>query len=188
MDTPVEIVFHGISSSAQVETEIRNHVEKLEHRFGHLIGCRVAVELLHRQHKTGNLFDIHVEMRVPGGELVVSRAPHRPRDKYAKPDLHTCLREAFRAAERQLTEYKRQLTGEVKLHDEAFVGQISQLYPSEEHGFLLTNEGTQLYFHRNGLTEGDFDKLRVGDRVHYVEMVGDTGPIAYKLWPAGEPG
>ena len=44
MDKPIEIVFHGISSSAQVETEIRHYVEKLEHRFGHLIGCRVAVD------------------------------------------------------------------------------------------------------------------------------------------------
>lgn len=187
MDKGLEIVFHGVSPSEQAEAEIRDHVDKLERRFGHLIGCRVAVELLHRQHKTGNIFDVHVEMQVPGGELVVSRAPHRPRDRYAHPDLHVCLREAFRAAERQLTEYKRRLGGEVKLHEEAFAGQISQLYPEEGHGFILTHEGTQLYFHRNSLTEGDFDKLRVGDRVHFTQVDGDTGPIAYKLWPAGEP-
>jgi len=78
MDKPLEIAIHAVPSSPEVETEIRDHVEKLEHRFGHLIGCRVAVELLHRQHKTGNIYDVHVEMQVPGGELVVSRAPHRP--------------------------------------------------------------------------------------------------------------
>jgi hypothetical protein len=104
MDKPLEIVFHGVPPSEQAETEIRDHVDKLERRFGHLIGCRVAIELLHRQHQTGNIYDVHVEMQVPGGELVVSRAPHRPRDRYAHPDLHVCLREAFRAAERQLTE------------------------------------------------------------------------------------
>src|SRR5437763_14986623 len=188
MDRPLEVAFHGVQSSPEVEAEIRDHVDKLERRFGHLVGCRVAVELLHRQHKTGNLYDVHVEMRVPGGELAVSHAPHRPRDKYAHPDLHVCLREAFRAAERQLTEYKRRLSGEVKPHEEAFVGQVSQLYPAEDHGFILTNEGTQLYFHRNSLTEGDFDKLRVGDRVHFSEILGDTGPIAYKLWPAAQVG
>jgi cold shock CspA family protein/ribosome-associated translation inhibitor RaiA len=188
MDKPLEIAFHGVSSSPEVEAEIRDHVDKLARRFGHLIGCRVAVELLHRQHKTGNVYDVHVEMQVPGGELVVSRTPHRPRDRYASPDLHVCLRDAFRAAERRLTEYKRRLDGEVKPHEEAFVGQVSQLYPAEDHGFILTHEGTQLYFHRNSLTEGDFDKLRVGDRVHFTGMDGDTGPIAYKLWPAGTPG
>lgn len=182
MDKPLEITFHGIHSSPAVEAEIRDHVDKLEHRFGHLIGCRVAVELLHRQHKTGNLFDVHVEMQVPGGELVVSRAPHRPRDKYAHPDLHVCLREAFRAAGRQLTEYKRRLSGEVKPHEEAFVGQVSQLYPAEDHGFILTNEGSQLYFHRNSVMNEDFDRLKRGDAIHFVETVGDTGPIASKVW------
>jgi cold shock CspA family protein/ribosome-associated translation inhibitor RaiA len=188
MDKPLEISFHGVHPSPSIEEEIRARVGKLERRFGHLIGCRVAVELLHRQHKTGNLYDVHVEMQVPGGELVVSRAPHRPRDRYAQPDLKICLHNAFKAAARRLTEFKRRLSGEVKVHEEAFAGQVSQLYPAADHGFILTHEGRPLYFHRNSLTEGDFDGLRVGDRVHFTEIDGDTGPIAYKVWPAGEPG
>jgi cold shock CspA family protein/ribosome-associated translation inhibitor RaiA len=189
MDTPLEIAFHNTPSSPQVEAEIREHVAKLERRFGRLVGCRVAVELLHRQHQTGNVYDVHITMRVPRGELVVSREPHRAKEKYAEPDIHVSLRDAFKAAERQLTEYKRKLQGEVKPHEDSFAGQVSQLYPAEDHGFILTHEGTQLYFHRNNLiTKGDFDRLRVGDRVHFIETVGDTGPIASKVWPAGEPG
>jgi ribosome-associated translation inhibitor RaiA/cold shock CspA family protein len=183
MDKPLEIAFHGVEASEQVEDQIRERVEKLERRFGHLTGCRVAVELLHHQHKTGNLYDVHVEMQVPGGELVVSRAPHRPRDRYAQPDLDTCLRSAFHIAERRLTEYKRRISGDVKPHEEAFAGEIAQLYPREEHGFIRTHEGTQLYFHPNSVVGGDFDTLRVGDPVHFVEADGDTGPIAYKVWP-----
>ncbi len=171
MDRPLEIAFHGIASSDEVEAEIRQHVDKLERRFGHMIGCRVAVELLHRQHRTGNLYDIRVEMEVPGGELVVSHAPHHPRQKFAQPNLPAYLRDAFRVAERRLTDFKRQISGEVKLHEEA-------------HGFILTHEGTQLYFHRNSLLDGEFDRLQVGDRVHFTEADGDTGPIAYKVWPA----
>jgi cold shock CspA family protein/ribosome-associated translation inhibitor RaiA len=188
MDKPLEIAFHGISSSPPIEAEIRDHVEKLEHRFGHLIGCRVAVELLHRQHKTGNNFDVHIEMQVPGGELVVSREPHRQREKYAHLDLPVSLREAFRAAERQLTEYKRRLSGDVRPHEEAFVGQVSQLCPAADHGFILTNEGAQLYFHRNALNDGDFNNLRIGDRVRFTPEDGDTGPMVRRLWRAGEPG
>jgi hypothetical protein len=30
---------------------------------------------------------------------------------------------------------------------------------------------------------GDFDNLKAGDSVHYVEAVGDTGPIATKVRP-----
>ena len=79
--------------------------------------------------------------------------------------------------------------GDVKVHDEPYAGRVTQLYPDEDHGFLLTHEGTQLYFHRNSLVQRDFDRLEVGDRVHFVETVGDTGPIASKVWRAeGAPG
>ena len=91
--------------------------------------------------------------------------------------------------ESQLKAFKEVQRGEVKPHDEFFAGQVTQLYPQEDHGFLLTHEGTQLYFHRNGLVNRDFDRLKVGDKVHFVETVGDTGPIASKVWPTeGEPG
>ncbi len=186
METPLEIVFHNMPSSPEIEVEIREHVGKLERRFGRLTGCRVSVELLHRQHQTGNLYEVHITMRVPRGELVVSREPHRAKEKYADPDIHVCLREAFKTAERRLIEYKRRLAGEVKPHAQALAGQISQLYPAQDHGFILTPTGTQLYFHRNSLITGDFDRLRVGERVHFVETVGDTGPIASKVWAAGE--
>lgn len=189
MDKPLAIAFHNLPSSPQAEAEIRDWVNKLERRSTRLIGCRVAVELLHQQHKTGNLYEVHIEMQVPGGELVVSREPHRVQQKYAEPDLHVCLREAFKAAERQLSEYKRRMNGNVKPHEELAAGEVAQLYPTEDHGFIRTPEGSQLYFHRNSLIQGGFDKLRVGDRVRFVETVGDTGPIANKVWPAGgEPG
>ncbi len=137
---------------------------------------------MHRRHHTGNLYDVHIDLRVPGDELVVTREPHRAREKFADPDLGIALRNAFKAAERRLVNYKRKQRGEVKLHDPLFPGQVSQLYPEEDHGFILTHEGSQLYFHRNSLIQRDFDRLQVGDRVHFVETVGDTGPIASKVW------
>jgi hypothetical protein len=37
------------------------------------------------------------------------------------------------------------------------------------------------YFHRNSVLAGDFDALRRGDEVYYVEDMGDTGPTASKV-------
>ena len=184
MDIPVEIVFHNMPSSTRVETEIRKRVDKLDRLYEHLTGCRVSVEQLHRRHHTGNLFDVHIDLRVPGDEIVVTHEPHRAREKFADPDLGVAVRNAFKAAERRLLDYKRRQRGEVKPHDASFAGQVSELYPAEDHGFILTHEGTQLYFHRNSLMQRDFDGLKVGDRVHFVETVGDTGPIASKVWRA----
>jgi ribosomal subunit interface protein len=180
----IDITFHNLDSSPAIQEVIRDHIAKLERIYDRIVTCRVAVEADHNQHRTGKVYDVHVELVVPGGELVVSREPQKAKLKYANPDIHTSIRDAFRAAERQLIEYKEQLRGDVKVHvdEELFQGQIAQLYPEEEHGFILTNTGTQLYFHRNSVMNEKFDELRRGDTVHYVEMTGDTGPIAKKVW------
>jgi ribosome-associated translation inhibitor RaiA len=190
MDTPVEIVFHNLQTSPALEADIRKRVEKLDRLYPHLVGCRVSVELLHRQHQTGNVFDVHIDLRVPGDEIVVSREPHHAKEKFAHADdAGVAVRDAFRAAERRLLEFKRKQRGDVKVHDDSFAGTVSQLYPAEDHGFILTHEGTQLYFHRNSLLQRDFDRISIGDRVHFVETVGDTGPLATKVWRAeGAPG
>jgi cold shock CspA family protein len=45
----------------------------------------------------------------------------------------------------------------------------------------MTKEGGLLYFHRNSVLTGNFDGLRRGDDVTYVEEMGDTGPTASKV-------
>ena len=60
-------------------------------------------------------------------------------------------------------------------------GQVAEITPEQDFGFLLTKEGGLLYFHRNSLLSGDFDGLKGGEEVYYNEDVGDTGPIATKV-------
>jgi ribosome-associated translation inhibitor RaiA len=107
MEIPLEIRFHHVEPSDAAERLIRAHVDKLARLYDRLIGVRVAVELQHHQHRTGNMCDVHIEMSVPGQDLVVSREPHDANTKYARPDLETSLRDAFKAAERQLKDFKQ---------------------------------------------------------------------------------
>ena len=116
MDVPLEIRFHNMAPSDAIEARVRERVEKLTHLYDQLVACRVSIEAPHKQHRKGNLFTVHIDMSVPGSELVVSRGPHHPQEKYRDPDLYTVLNEAFEAAERQLTEFKRRQRGDVKNH------------------------------------------------------------------------
>jgi cold shock CspA family protein/ribosome-associated translation inhibitor RaiA len=186
MQTPLEIAFHNLPSSAELEAEIRARFAKLERLYEHLTACRVSVEALHQQHQTGNIYEVHIVMTVPGRDLVVSHEPHRAKQRVAQPDIHGSVRDAFRAAERQLKDFKRRVDGAVKAHAPMFHGEVSQLYPAQDHGFILTSTGTQLYFHRNSVLGTDFDRLKRGDPVHFVEIVGDTGPLATKVWIGAE--
>jgi ribosome-associated translation inhibitor RaiA/cold shock CspA family protein len=181
MQMPLEIAFHNMQPSDAVEAEIRKRTEKLDKMYDRLVGCRVSVEGLHKQHRTGNIYEVHIELMVPGQNLVVSREPHKAKERYANPDVYASLREAFKAAERQLKDYKERQRGEVKPHDAMLPGRVAQLVPDQDHGFLVTPAGTQLYFHRNSVMDG-FDQLKPGDPVNFVETTGDTGPTASKVW------
>jgi len=187
MQVPVvEIAFHNMPSLPWAEQEIRTRIAKLEKIYDRLTSCRVRVD---QRTKTGGGTIppvVRIELGIPGRkELVVSHEPDHLQRKFQTPDLHNAIHEAFRIAEDQLVELKnqRQRRTRERQHDaeNQFLGQVAERNPEQDFGFLLTKEGGLLYFHRNSLLSGDFDKLRQGDEVYYVEDVGDTGPTAIKV-------
>jgi ribosome-associated translation inhibitor RaiA/cold shock CspA family protein len=186
MQVPVEIAFHNIESLPWAEEEIRTRIKKLEKIYDRLTSCRVRVDQRNRN-PTGTIPPVvRIEMGIPGRkDLVVSHEPDHLQRKFQAPDLRNAIHEAFRIAEDRLVELKNQRQGRTRepQHDaeNQFLGQIAELRPEGEFGFLLTKEGGLLYFHRNSLLSGDFDRLRQGDEVYYVEDVGDTGPTAIKV-------
>jgi ribosome-associated translation inhibitor RaiA/cold shock CspA family protein len=182
MEEPLEIVFHNLEPSAALEADIRERFAKLEKRYDRLVACRISVEALHKQHRTGNVYEVHIDMLVPGGELVVSKEPHKAKERYANPDVYTSVRDAFKAAERQLKRFKRQLREDLQPGEPLFQGQVAEVHPEEDWGYLLTKEGALLYFHRNAVLDDSFDDLERGDVVHYIEAMGETGPTAVKVW------
>jgi ribosomal subunit interface protein len=186
MEEPLEIAFHNLEPSDALEAEIRERFAKLDRIYDRLTACRVSVEALHKQHRTGNVFEVHIDMLVPGAELVVSKQPQKAKQRYANPDVYTSIRDAFDAAERQLKRFKRQQREDLQPQAPLFQGQIVEVHPDEDWGYLLTKEGALLYFHRNAVLDGSFDGLQMGDVVHYVETMGDTGPTAAKVWQGPE--
>lgn len=186
MQVPVEIAFHNIQRSDWVEESIREKIGRLERIFERLVACRVRVEK--RASNASNSIPpvVRIELGVPGHkDIVVSHEPEHLQQKFADPDMRNAINEAFRIAERQLVAFKEQLKGRTKAPQSdaqnQFLGQVAELEQGRDHGFLLTKEGGLLYFHRNSVLSGDFETLKRGDQVHYVENIGDTGPTAIKV-------
>ncbi|MFL6799201.1 MAG: HPF/RaiA family ribosome-associated protein [Xanthobacteraceae bacterium] len=186
LQVPLEIAFHNIESSDWAEQEIRDRVGELERLYGRLNSCRVRIDQRAKD-LTGTIPPVvHIELGIPGRkDLVVSHEPDHLLRRYQHPDLHKAINEAFRIAERRLLDLKDQRDDRSKavLHEseQQFLGQVAEIDPAQDFGFLLTKEGSLLYFHRHSLLSGDFDKLKRGDEVHYVEATGDTGPTAIKV-------
>jgi cold shock CspA family protein/ribosome-associated translation inhibitor RaiA len=186
MQTPVDISFHNCEGSAAIEDAIRSHIARLEEIHPRLIACRVRVDQ-RADNSTHSIPPVvRIEIRIPGRkDIVVAHEPERLQRRFQRPDMRNAVNEAFRIAARQLAELKQQVSDykAVARHEAAneFSGRIADLPRGEDYGFLQTKEGGQLYFHRNSVLSGDFDRLKLGDEVTYVEEMGDTGPIATKV-------
>ena len=151
-----------------------------------MTGCRVRVDQK-SQNQRGTIPPVvHIEISVPGHkDVVVAHEPGHLQRRFQAPDLRNAINEAFRIAERQLAKTKSRLTDHeaARRHEASheFRGQVAEMTPGEDFGFLMSKEGALLYFHRNSMLSGDFDHLHRGDEVSYVEELGDNGPMASKV-------
>jgi len=115
MDTPLELHFHNLEPSDALKAAVQAHIDKLEKFHDHIIGCRVSIEMPHKSQKAvGNQPDVHIVIRVPGKEIVVSRELKHEGHKKADTDAYAVLDDAFAVALEQLKEYRRISHGDVK--------------------------------------------------------------------------
>ena len=117
MDIPLELTFHNVESSEALKQAVQAHLNKLEKFHDHIIGCRVSIEMPHKSQKAvGNPPDVHIVLRVPGKEIVVSRELKHDGHKKAATDAYAVLEEAFLVAQKQLKDFRRISHGDVKTH------------------------------------------------------------------------
>lgn len=175
MQLPVQITFRDLDHSDAIEAAIREKVAKLDQLHQRIMSCRVVVEAAHKNRHKGNLYHVRIDMTVPEGELVVSRTNGM---NHAHEDVYVAIRDAFDAARRQLQDHARRQRGEVKAHEVPAHGRIAQVFPEEGYGRIETSDGREIYFHRNSLIDGEFERLEVGSEVRFTEEMGEMGPQA----------
>ncbi len=175
MQLPLQITFRHMDPSPHMEGRIRELAASLDSYSTHILRCHVVVSEPHRHHRQGNRFDIRIDLTVPGSEIVINT---EKRDSPTHEDPYVALRDAFKAVRRQLQDYEQAHRLEVKTHAAAPSGWICELSPAEDFGRIRTTEGREIYFHRNSLVGGQFDKLVTGTAVRFAEEQGDQGPQA----------
>jgi ribosomal subunit interface protein len=177
MNLPLQISFRNIGPSPAIEARVREKAEKLESYFDRIMGCRVMIEAQERRHHKGKLYHVRLDITVPGAEIVVSR---NPKEKHAHEDVYVAIRDAFNAARRQLEDHSRVRGGKVKVHEVPLHGKVRHLSSYEGFGVIETRDGNEIYFHRNSVLNGGFDKLEIGAEVRFdmAESESEKGPQA----------
>ncbi len=184
MQSQFRITFRDMPVSPAVEARVAERVAALEQLHPRITSCQVVVEAHHRHQRKGRLYHVTVHIVVPEGEVVVSRDPA---EHHAHEDVYVAVRDAFDAAERRLQDRVRRLRGTVKQHAPIAHGTIAQLFP--DHGFIASaGDGQEIYFHRNSVADGSFDKLRTGIEVRFAlhEGEGERGAQASTVTTVGK--
>ena len=114
MAIPVQITFRHMDSSPAVETRVRELADHLGVFSDRIQSCRVVVDSPHRHQHQGKVFNVKVQVSLPGEDVVVDM--ERPQ-RDGHEDVYVVLRDAFGAAERQLKARMASLRNEPNRHE-----------------------------------------------------------------------
>jgi cold shock CspA family protein len=173
MKLPLQISFHNLDRSETIENRIREEAAQLDEFCDQIMSCRVVVDVPHRHHQSGNVYQIRIDIKVPAEEIAVTHEPAEHTPRYT--DVNVAIRDAFDSAARRLEDYVRRQRRDVKRHDVALHGKIAKLFPEGGYGFIEAPDGREVYFHANSVLGSKFDELAVGTEVAFAEELGEKG-------------
>jgi cold shock CspA family protein/ribosome-associated translation inhibitor RaiA len=183
MDVPPEIAFRGLEPSDPIKERILEGIDDLEEVYDRLVSCRVMVEDTTSSRSTGKIYRVRLELGVPHQTLVVD---HRPVEADEARDAHQAVKNAFDIARRRLHDLKEKQRRDVKTTGLPPHGRVVDLLTDDagvRYGFLMAEDGREIYFHENALVGIEYDHLEVGAEVRFAEERGDEGPQASTVAP-----
>jgi cold shock CspA family protein/ribosome-associated translation inhibitor RaiA len=171
-----QIAFRNMEATPELEEVVLKEAKKLELFFPRIVSCRVAIEAPGTRRESHR---IRIDLGLPGEELIVehnaNRHPEKPPANRVSRDAAIAIRDAFRELRGRVQEYAERIRPVPDDREGSLEGKVTKLLP--DYGFI-EGDGHGIYFHRNSVVGGHFDRLRVGSRVRFTEEEGEKGPQA----------
>lgn len=128
-------------------------------------------------HRLGNQ-EVRVTAQLRGKEIVVART---------REEVGRALDEALDVFDREVRKLRRRRLSKrsESAPEPPELGIVDRIVPENDHGFILTDGGESVYFHRNAVKHGlDFEQLAEGHRVALNLEAGNEGLQATVVYPA----
>jgi len=113
MAIPTEISYKRLEPSDFIKHKVQYRLRQLESICEDINRAHIVLSSPHHRKHQGNHYEVHIELYVPGTELVVTR---NTGVSDAHEDFYVALRDAFDAMERQLKRWKEKRRVDVKAH------------------------------------------------------------------------
>lgn len=157
---PLQLTIRDMTNSEALQAVIRKKAAKLQTFCNRITSCRVVIDFQQKHKHRGKLFNIRIDVTVPGKEIVSTRK--------SSEDIYIAIRDGFNALCRQLEEHSRKRNGRVKAHNHVNHGYVTRIVTDEGYGFIEDVLGDQYYFSITNASYPTFEKLMVGDAVEFV--------------------
>ncbi len=92
----LQITARSMPMTPSIEAHIRRYYQKISKRLDHINHCRVVIDLIHKKHFKGKIFNLSVDLLIPGKEVVCQKQGE---------NLHVTIREAFETLRHLLQKY-----------------------------------------------------------------------------------
>ena len=129
MQTPIEIAFKHVEPTDDIKALILEKADHLETFYDGITSCHVYVRAPHQSQRKGNLYEVTIEVRVPGTELVVRNDQN---DVAEHEHLRVAVRDAFAAMATELKRWKAQISDSVKTSEGTLQGKVGRDTPRRE--------------------------------------------------------
>lgn len=176
MQTKPQITFRGLDPSPNLASIIEEKIEKLEQVHDRITSCRVTVELRSAKGRKGKVYQVAVELEIPGDVVIVNR---KPGDLGAHEDPRVAIRDSFDAARRQLEDHGGRLDPmQARPEPVKRYGTVVRLFPDEGYGFLRMDDTQEVFFDRASVEGTDWNTLDLGSELAFTLQNGDKGLYA----------
>jgi ribosomal subunit interface protein len=171
----IEIQTQQVVMQPEWRSLIEERLARLAERYPKLI--RVHVTLKHGRHHLRGTEEVDIVATCPGATLRAAKQEEEMRD---------AVHAALDALERQITAHHEERRHFGKAPGARPSGKILRVFTDRGYGFILTDQGEEVYFHRNALHELAFDSLPLGLPVELELERGERGLQASRVFPVGE--
>ena len=152
--------------------KVEERIQGLTRDHSDVIDVRIAAKPTAHHRHGGH--EVRITCAARGSELVAART---------RADSGLALNEALDVFERELWRLRQRRTQRRAQKESRTpppeIGVVDEVFVEEGYGFILTDSGERVYFHRNAVHGGlDFERLEEGQRVGLDIEGGAKGPQA----------
>jgi cold shock CspA family protein/ribosome-associated translation inhibitor RaiA len=128
----------------------------------------------HDHRKAEDTHEVVLVAQIPGHTITARKSDN---------SFAESVRNAFEALETELERVqKKRASHEVRVTAPPEHGVVTRLFPEEGYGFIVLDDGTEVYFHRNAVHDLPFEKMD-GMEVTLKVEPGEKGPQATTVNP-----